>query len=111
MELLVLLLFEKHKEFSPNILQYIHNCLLCNLPLLESFNTIFNISSQLLFMHESINTEKQELKNNVKKFLYGRTSSLQENLKSMCNDTQNLENKNTSTKKSNIPKDLLLGLA
>ena len=31
-ELLVLLLFEKHTEFGPNILQYIHNSLLCNLP-------------------------------------------------------------------------------
>ena len=45
-ESLVLLLFEKHKEFGPNILQYIHNSLLCNLPLLESFNTfsIFPVS-------------------------------------------------------------------
>ncbi len=135
MESLVLLLFEKHKEFGPNILQYIHNCLLCNLPLVESFNTLFNISSQLLSIRESINTEKQELKNDVKKFLYERiitiymksrqkswrrfhdlipekgTSSLRENLKSMRNDTQNLENKNTSMKKSNIPKDPLLGLA
>jgi len=135
MESLVLLLFEKHKEFGPNILQYIHNSLLCNLPLLESFNTLFNISSQLLYMRESINNEKQELKNDVKKFLYERiitiymksrqkswrrfhdlipekgTSSLRENLKSMRNDTQNLENKNTSMKKSNIPKDPLLGLA
>ena len=135
MESLVLLLFEKHKEFGPNILQYIHNSLLCNLPLLESFNTLFNISSQLLSMRESINNEKQELKDDVKNFLYERvitiymksrqrswrrfndlipekgTSSLRENLKSMRNDTQSLENKNTLMKKSNIPKDPLLGLA
>ncbi|PKK59735.1 hypothetical protein RhiirC2_794402 [Rhizophagus irregularis] len=31
MESLILLLFEKYKEFGPNILQYIHNSLLCNL--------------------------------------------------------------------------------
>jgi hypothetical protein len=135
MESLVLLLFEKHKEFGPNILQYIHNSLLCNLPLLESFNMLFNISSQLLSMHDPVNTEKQELKDDVKKFLYERiitiymksrqkswrrfndlipekgTSSLRENLKSMRNDTQSLENKNTLMKKSNIPKDPLLGLA
>ena len=135
MESLVLLLFEKYKEFDPNILQYIHNNLLCNLPLLEYFNTLFNISSQLLSMHDPINTEKQELKDDVKKFLYEQiitiymksrqkswqrfndlipekgTSSLRENLKSMRNDTQSLENKNTLVKKSNIPKDPLLGLA
>ncbi|EXX62756.1 hypothetical protein RhiirA1_475457 [Rhizophagus irregularis] len=131
MESLVLLLFEKHKEFGPNILQYIHNSLLYNSPLLESFKTLFNISSQLPF----INSKKQELKNDVKKFLYERiitiymksrqkswrrfnnlipekrTSSLRENFKSMRNNIQSLKNKNTSMKKSNIPKDPLLGLA
>jgi len=134
MESLVLLLFEKHKEFGPNILQYIYNSLLCNLPLLKSFNTLFNISSQLLSMREPI-AEKQELKDDVKKFLYERiisiymksrqkswrcfndlipekgTSSLRENLKAMRNDTQNSENTHTSMKKSNIPKDPILGLA
>jgi hypothetical protein len=83
---------------------------------------------------ESINTEKQELKDDVKKFLYERiisiymksrqkswrrfndlipekgTSSLQKNLKAMRNDTQTSENKYTSMKKSNIPKDPMLGL-
>ncbi|RIA91991.1 hypothetical protein C1645_766053 [Glomus cerebriforme] len=134
MESLILLLFEKHKEFGPNILQYIHNSLLCNIPLLESFNALFIISSQRISMCESINTEKQELKDDVKKFLYEQiisiymksrqkswrrfndlipekgTSSLRENLKAMRNDTQNSENKYTSMKKSNIPKDPMLGL-
>jgi len=45
MESLILLLFEKHKEFGPNILQYIHNSLLCNIPLLESFNILLNTST------------------------------------------------------------------
>ncbi|POG58090.1 hypothetical protein GLOIN_2v1488875 [Rhizophagus irregularis DAOM 181602=DAOM 197198] len=82
---------------------------------------------QLLSNCESINVEKQqELKDDVKKFLYERiisiymksrqkswqrfndlipekgTSSLKENLKSMRNDTQNSENKNISMKKSYI---------
>ncbi|PKB93318.1 hypothetical protein RhiirA5_441666 [Rhizophagus irregularis] len=38
------------------------------------------------------------------------TSSLRENLKAMRNDTQTSENKYTSMKKSNIPKDPMLGL-
>ncbi|PKY32887.1 hypothetical protein RhiirB3_451384 [Rhizophagus irregularis] len=126
-ESLILLLFEKHREFGPNILHYIYNSLLSNLPLIESFNTLLNISSQLLSNCESINVEKQqELKDDVKKFLYERiisiymksrqkswqrfndlipekgTSSLKENLKSMRNDTQNSENKNISMKKSYI---------
>jgi hypothetical protein len=134
-ESLILLLFKKHKEFGPNILHYIHNSLLCNLPLIESFDMLLNISSQLLSNHESINVEKQELKDDVKKFLYEQiisiymksrqkswrrfndlipekgTSSLRENLKAMRNDIQNSENKNVLMKKSNIPKDPLLGLA
>jgi hypothetical protein len=75
-ESLILLLFEKHKKFGPNILHYIHNSLLCNLPLKESFDTLLNISSQLLSNHESINVEKQELKDDVKKFLYERIISI-----------------------------------
>ncbi|PKY34245.1 hypothetical protein RhiirB3_532766 [Rhizophagus irregularis] len=76
MESLILLLFEKHREFSPNILQYIHNSLLCNLSLLETFNALFIISSQQISVCESINTEKQELKDDVKKFLYERIISI-----------------------------------
>lgn len=68
MESLILLLFEKHGEFGPNILQYIHSSLLCNLSLLESFNALFIISSQQISMCESINTEKQELKDDDKSF-------------------------------------------
>ncbi|RIA99325.1 hypothetical protein C1645_747428 [Glomus cerebriforme] len=99
MELLILLLFEKYKEFSPNILQYIHNSLLYNIPLLESFNALFIISSQRIFMCESINTEKQELKDDVKKFLYEQIISIYMK-----------KNKYTSMKKSNIPKNPMLGL-
>ncbi|PKK57828.1 hypothetical protein RhiirC2_797335 [Rhizophagus irregularis] len=66
-------------------------------------------------MRELINTEKQELKDDIKKFNdlvpEKGTTSLQENLKAMCNDTQNSKLKNTmSIKKSNIPKDPILGL-
>ena len=43
-ESLVLLLFEKHVVFGPNILQYINNSLLCNSLLLKNFNTLINIS-------------------------------------------------------------------
>ena len=77
----------------------------------------------------------RKLKNDVRKFLYERiisiymksrqkswrrfndlipekgSSSLRENLKAMRNDTQISENKHTSMKKSNIPKDPMLGLA
>ena len=60
MESVILLLFEKHEKFGPNILQYIHNSLLYNLPLIESFNNLFNI----------------ELKDDVKKFLYERIISI-----------------------------------
>jgi len=132
-ESLVLLLFEKHREFGPNILQYIHNSLLCNSPLLENFNTLLDFSTKMLSACNSV--KKQELKDDTKDFLYKRiisiymksrqkswrrfhdlipekgASSLRENLKAMRNDTQNSENKNTSMKKSNIPKDPLLGLA
>ena len=45
MESLILLLFEKHEEFEPNILQYINNSLMCNSPLLESFNILLNVFS------------------------------------------------------------------
>jgi len=46
MESLILLLFEKHEEFEPNILQYIHNSLSNNLPLLQSFNSLFDFAGQ-----------------------------------------------------------------
>ncbi|PKK58112.1 hypothetical protein RhiirC2_857935 [Rhizophagus irregularis] len=122
MESLILQLFEKHKEFGPNILQYIHNSLLCNIPLLESFNILLNTST----------CQKLELKDDVKNFLYERivstymksrqkswrrfndlipekgTSSLRENLKSMRNDNQ-IKTKYT-LKKTSIPKDPVLGL-
>ncbi|UZO29391.1 uncharacterized protein OCT59_022869 [Rhizophagus irregularis] len=131
-ESLVLLLFEKHTEFGPNILQYIHNSLLCNLPLLENFNTLINISTQMLSTCDSINITKYELKDDARDFLYERiiiiymksrqkswrkfndlipekgTSSLRENLKAMRNDTEN--NIPTLIKKSNLPKDPMLGL-
>jgi len=134
-ESLVLLLFEKHMEFGPNILQYIHNSLLCNLPLLENFNTLINFSTQMLSMCESINVKKHELKDDAREFLYERiiitymksrqkswrkfndlipekgTSSLRENLKAMRNDTQHSENNiPTLMNKSNLPKDPMLGL-
>jgi len=134
-ESLVLLLFEKHKEFGPNILQYIYNSLLWNLPLIENFNTLIDTSTQMLFTHESMNIKKQELKEDARSFLYERiisiymksrqkswrkfndlipekgTTSLRENLKAMRNDTQHSENnKPTLIKKSNIPKDPMLGL-
>jgi hypothetical protein len=116
-------LFEKHKELGPNILQYIHNSLLCNIPLLESFNILLNTSTC---------NQTLELKDDAKNFLYERiitiymrsrqkswrrfndlipekgTSSLRENLKSMRSDNQ-IKNKHT-LKKSNIPKDPILGL-
>ncbi len=134
MESLILLLFEKYEEFGPNILQYINNSLMCNSPLLESFNILLNVSSQMLSIHEP---EKQELEDDVKNFLYERiisiymksrqkswrrfndlipekgSSSLRENLKAMRNDIQNsskTENKHTLMKKSNIPKDPILAL-
>src|SRR3954452_18692316 len=131
MESLVLLLFEKHTEFGPNILQYIHNSLLCNLPLLENFNTLINISTQMLSTCDSINIKKYELKDDAREFLYERiitiymksrqkswkkfndlipekgTSSLRENLKAM--HTQHSGNNiPTLIKKSNLPKDPLL---
>ena len=131
----MLLLFEKHTEFGPNILQYIHNSLLCNLPLLENFNTLINFSIQMLSMCKSINVKKHELKDNAREFLYERiiitymksrqkswrkfndlipekgTSSLRENLKAMRNDTQHSENNiPTLMNKSNLPKDPMLGL-
>ena len=71
-ESLVLLLFEKHMELGPNILQYIHNSLLCNLLLLKDFNTLINISTQMLSMCESINVKKYELKDDTREFLYER---------------------------------------
>jgi len=107
---------------------------MCNSPLLESFNTLLNISSQMLSIHEP---RKQELKDDGKNFLYERiisiymksrqkswrrfndlvpekgTSSLRENLKAMRSDIQNsskTENKHTLMKKSNIPKDPSLAL-
>ena len=138
MESLILLLFEKHEEFGPNILQYIHNSLSNNLPLLQSFNSLFDFAGQQLLTCEIAITERQELKDDVRVFLYERiisiymksrqkswrrfndlipekgSSSLRENLKALRNDTQNLsrnENTFTSIKKVNIPQDPLLDLA
>ncbi len=138
MESLILLLFEKHEEFGPNILQYIHNSLSNNLPLLQSFNSLFDFAGQQLLTCEIAITERQELKDDVRVFLYERiisiymksrqkswrrfndlipekgSSSLRENLKALRNDTQNLSrNENTfiSIKKVNIPQDPLLDLA
>jgi hypothetical protein len=54
MESLILLLFEKHKEFGPNILQYIYNSLLGNLPLLQSFNILLDFASQKFLRVECI---------------------------------------------------------
>ncbi|RHZ72000.1 hypothetical protein Glove_248g22 [Diversispora epigaea] len=134
MESLVLLLFDMHEKFGPNILQYISNSLLKNVPMLESFKNLLNISTNMLI---SGNKEKQELDNNIRNFLYERiisiymksrqkswrrfhnlipekgTASLRENLKSMYRDTQNLnriENKNITIKKSNLPMDPKLAL-
>ena len=99
--------------------------------MLKSFNTLFNVTSQLL---EPINTKKQELKDDVKNFLYERivsiymrsrqkswqkfnnltpekgTSSLRENLKAIHNDTQNSTKVENKLKKSNILKDPVFGL-
>src|SRR5579859_4581425 len=135
---LIILLFEKHEEFGPNILQYIHNSLSTNLPLLQSFNSLIDFAEQQLLTHETTTSERQKLNNDVRIFLYERiisiymksrqkswrrfndlipekgTSSLRENLKMFRSDTQNLsknENKTTSIKKTNIPQDPLLGLA
>ncbi|RHZ78419.1 hypothetical protein Glove_165g67 [Diversispora epigaea] len=73
MESLILLLFEKHEEFGPNILQYIHNNLLNNIPMFEFFNTLINISSRML---NSGIDKKQELDNEIRKFLYDRIISI-----------------------------------
>ena len=131
MESLILLLFEKHEEFGPNILQYIYNSLSGNIPLFQSFSSLLDFASQQLLTKP----ERQELKDDVRTFLYERTisiymksrqkswrrfndlipekgtSSLRENLKALHNDTpKNKENKSTSIKKANIPQDPLLGL-
>ena len=65
MESLILLLFEKHKEFGPNILQYIHNSLLGNLPLLQSFNELLDFAGQQFLTCELATTERYELKDEV----------------------------------------------
>uniref|UniRef100_U9TYA7 Uncharacterized protein n=1 Tax=Rhizophagus irregularis (strain DAOM 181602 / DAOM 197198 / MUCL 43194) TaxID=747089 RepID=U9TYA7_RHIID len=107
-------------EFGPNILQYIHNSLFCNLPLFQSFNSLLDFASQQLLTHKTKDEnqeskdESQELKDDVRVFLYERiisiymksrqkswrkfndlipekgTSSLCENLKAFYNDTQTL---------------------
>ncbi|RHZ76745.1 hypothetical protein Glove_194g86 [Diversispora epigaea] len=138
-ESIILLLFEKHKEYGPNILRYIHNSLLSNIFLLESFNTLIGISTKILSTYNFSNEKKQEIqemKEETYNFLYKRiiftymksrqkswrrfnelipekgTSSLRENLKTMRSDTKKLiqiENKQ-SIKKINIPKNPSLGL-
>src|ERR1051325_6152597 len=70
MESLILLLFEKHKEFGPNILQYIYNSLLGNLPLLHSFNILLDFASQKFLTCEPATTEKHELEDDARNFLY-----------------------------------------
>jgi hypothetical protein len=133
-ESLVLLLFELHEKLGPNILQYICNSLLNNIPILESFNNLLNISTSTLI---SENKEKQDLDDNDRNFLYEQiisiymrsrqkswrrfhnltpekgTASLRENLKSMYRDTQNLdriENQNIPIKKSRLPMEPKLAL-
>ncbi|RHZ60077.1 hypothetical protein Glove_359g27 [Diversispora epigaea] len=134
MESIILLLFEKYEEFGSNILLYIHNNLLCNLLLVESFYMLFNISNQILVTNNTIDIEKYKLIDGDKEFLYERiitiymrskqkswrsfkefipekgTSSLRENLKAMKKDTKRVENNLETIKKSNLPKDPKLGL-
>ncbi|GBB97397.1 hypothetical protein RclHR1_29880001 [Rhizophagus clarus] len=136
-ESLILLLFEKYKELGPNILQYIQNSLLSNLPLLQSFNMLFDLAGQQFLACDTTAVEKHELKDDARNFLYERiisiymrsrqkswrrfnnlipekgTSSLRENLKTYYKDIQNTsrnENKFTLIKKDNILQDPLLGL-
>ncbi|RHZ44426.1 hypothetical protein Glove_726g5 [Diversispora epigaea] len=71
--------------------------LLCNVPMLESFNNLLNISSHILI---SGSDEKQELNDDK------GTASLRENLKSII---EKIENKSIM-KKSNLPKDPTLAL-
>ncbi|GES73643.1 hypothetical protein GLOIN_2v1541965 [Rhizophagus clarus] len=100
-------------ELGPNILQYIQNSLLSNLLLLQSFNMLFDLAGQQFLACDTTAVEKHELKDDARNFLYERTSSLRENLKTYYKDTQNTsrnENKFTLIKKDNIPQDLLLGL-
>ncbi|CAG8810088.1 14928_t:CDS:2, partial [Dentiscutata erythropus] len=132
-ESLILLLFENHNEYRPNILEYICNSLLCNLSLLRSFNMLLDIASSC----QHVMAKKQELKDDVRMFLYKRivyiymrsrqkswrsfnnfipekgSSSLRENLKGMNNDAQTspkIDKKLTLIKKTNIPTNPLLGL-
>ncbi|RHZ60331.1 hypothetical protein Glove_355g33 [Diversispora epigaea] len=127
------IIYEQDVQFGPNILQYIHNNLSNNVPMFEFFNTLINISSRML---NSGIDKKQELDNEIRKFLYNRiisiymksrqkswrrfhnltpekgSASLRENLKSMYNDTQNLTkiDKNKLIKKINLPKEPKLEL-
>ncbi|RHZ81287.1 hypothetical protein Glove_122g148 [Diversispora epigaea] len=134
MESIILLLFEKYNEFGPNILLYIYDSLLCNLSLLESFYTLFNISDQILYTKNTINSENYKLIDETKNFLYERiisiymksrqkswrrfkelipekgTPSLRENLKNMKKDIKKIGNNLASIKKSNIPKEPTLAL-
>jgi len=65
-----LLLFEKYKEFGLNILQYINNSLMCNLPLLESFNRTGKTSNRGHF---------QKLKNSYDREPYDFTNYANQN--------------------------------
>ncbi|CAG8701747.1 2773_t:CDS:2, partial [Dentiscutata heterogama] len=110
-ESLILLLFKKHNEYRPNILEYICNSLLCNLPLLRSFNILLDIASSC----QHVMAEKQELKDDVRMFLYKQIVYIymRKNLKGMNNDAQTsskIDKKLMLIKKTNIPTDPLLGL-
>ncbi|GBC17438.2 hypothetical protein GLOIN_2v1803661 [Rhizophagus irregularis DAOM 181602=DAOM 197198] len=110
LESLVIELFKKYNELGPNILRYVKNSLLSNLPLNQNFITILKYSTnnnieleneEFGFIYES----RQKTWRDVNNYIPEKgTASLRENLKTMRSSHSTTENKKPSLmKKANLP--------
>ncbi|PKK59304.1 hypothetical protein RhiirC2_719907 [Rhizophagus irregularis] len=116
LESLVIDLFEKHNELSPNILHYVKNSLLSNTPLNQMFITILKTSAEVEledeefgFIYERCITiymrSHQKTWRDVNNYIPEKgTASLRESLKTMRSNNFPIENKKSSfMKKMNLP--------
>ncbi|PKY61558.1 hypothetical protein RhiirA4_486695 [Rhizophagus irregularis] len=118
LESLVIELFKKHNELGPNILRYVKNSLLSNLPLNQNFITILKYSTnnnieleneEFGFIYERCISiymkSRQKTWRDVNNYIPEKgTASLRENLKTMRSSHSTTENKKPSLmKKANLP--------
>ncbi|PKC04147.1 hypothetical protein RhiirA5_422676 [Rhizophagus irregularis] len=116
LKFLVIDLFEKHNELGPNILHYVKNSLISNLPLNQMFIAILKSSAdvgledeEFRFIYERCITiymrSRQKTWRDVNNYIPEKgTASLRESLKTMRSNHSAIENKKSSLmRKVNLP--------